>query len=144
MTATDDIDVVIDQYHRAAAEFIKGDPEPYKQLFSQRDDVTLGNPFGPVGRGWTEVAGIMDRAASHYSGGEITHFENIARYVTSELAYIVEVERFKTKITGREGHSTVALRTTSIFRREDGTWKIVHRHADSITTARPVESVIQE
>jgi ketosteroid isomerase-like protein len=143
MTAVDDLDVAIEQFHRAAAEFIKGDPEPYKRLFSQRNDVTLGNPFGPVGRGWAEVAGIMDRAASHYSDGEITRFENIAKYVTPELAYIVEVERFRTKISGREELSPVALRTTSIFRREDDTWKIVHRHADPITTARPIESVIQ-
>jgi|SRR5687768_4643148 len=143
MTAVDDLDVVIDQYHRAAAEFIKGDPEPYKRLFSQRLDVTLGNPFGPVGRGWADVAAIMDRAASHYSDGEITGFENIAKCVTPELAYIVEVERFKTKIAGRETPSSVALRTTSVFRREDGTWKIVHRQADTITSARPAESVIQ-
>ena len=143
MTAVDDLDVVIEQYHRAAADFIKGNPEPYKQLFSQRNDVTLGNPFGPVGRGWTDVAGILDRAASQYTDGEITRFENIAKYATPELAYIVEVERFRTKIAGREALFPVALRTTSIFRREDGTWKIVHRHADSITTARPAESVIQ-
>jgi hypothetical protein len=96
MTAVDDLDIVIEQYHRAAAEFIKGDPEPYKRLFSQRNDVTLGNPFGPVGRGWTDVTGIMDRAASQYRDGEITRFENIAKYVTPELAYIVEVERFRT------------------------------------------------
>jgi ketosteroid isomerase-like protein len=142
MTAVDDLDVVIEQYHRAAADFIKGDPEPYKRLFSQRHDVTLGNPFGPTGRGWTEVAGIMDRAASQYSNGEITRFENIAKYVTSDLAYIVEVEQFRTKIAGRD--ASVALRTTSIFRQEDGTWKIVHRHADPVTTARPIESVIQK
>src|ERR1700675_4935567 len=32
----------------------------------------------------------------------ITDFENIAKYVTPELAYIVEVERFRTKIARRE------------------------------------------
>jgi ketosteroid isomerase-like protein len=144
MTAIDDLDLVIEQYHRAAAEFIKGDPEPYKRLFSRRHDVTLANPFGPAGCGWTEVAGIMDRAAAQYSDGEITRFENIAKFVTPELAYIVEVEWFRTKIAGREGLSPVALRTTSIFRREDDAWKIAHRHADSITTARSAESVIQK
>jgi ketosteroid isomerase-like protein len=144
MSAVDDLDAFIEQYHRATAEFIKGDPEPYKRLFSQRDDVTLGNPFGPVGRGWSEVAGIMERAASQYSDGEIVRFENIATYVTPQLAYIVQVERFRTKIASREAPSPVALRTTSIFRREDGRWKIVHRHADAITTARPAESVIEK
>jgi ketosteroid isomerase-like protein len=144
MTAVDNLDIVIEQYHQAAAEFIKGDPEPYKRLFSRRDDVTLGNPFGPTGRGWTAVAGIMDRAAAVYSDGEIGKFDNLAKCVTPELAYIVEVERFRAKIARQDTRSDIALRTTSVFRREDGTWKIVHRQADSITTARPAESVIQK
>jgi ketosteroid isomerase-like protein len=38
----------------------------------------------------------------------------------------------------------VVLRTTSILRPEDGDWRVVHRHADPITTARGVESVICE
>ena len=37
-----------------------------------------------------------------------------------------------------------ALRVTMIFRPEDGQWKLVHRHADPITTPQPVESMIQE
>jgi ketosteroid isomerase-like protein len=86
----------------------------------------------------------MERAASRYRDGEVVGFENVAKYVTSELAYIVEVERYRAKIGGEEDIAPVALRVTSIFRPEGGTWKIVHRHADSITTARPAESVIQE
>jgi hypothetical protein len=31
-----------------------------------------------------------------------------------------------------------------IFRPEDGEWRVVHRHADPITTAQRAESVIQE
>jgi hypothetical protein len=31
-----------------------------------------------------------------------------------------------------------------IFHPEDDTWKIVHRHADTVTVARAPESMIQE
>lgn len=142
-----DFDAVVEQYHRAAGEFLKGNPEPYKKLFSQREDITLANPFapfGPVSRGWKRAAETMERAASNYRDGEITGFENVAKYVTPDLAYIVEVERFKVKVGGSKEIAPVALRATSILRPEDGTWKIVHRHADPITSARPAESVIQK
>jgi hypothetical protein len=101
MAGVDDLDQVIEQFHRAAAEFIKGNPEPYKMVFSHQEDVSLANPFGPVARGWEQVAETMERAASLYRDGEITGFENIAKYVTAELAYIVEEERFRTKVGGR-------------------------------------------
>ena len=45
MTAMD-FDVALERYHRAAANFINGDPQPYKALFSHADDVTVANPFG--------------------------------------------------------------------------------------------------
>jgi hypothetical protein len=64
MAGVDDLDQVIEQYHRAAAEFIKGNPEPYKMVFSHQEDVSLANPFGPVARGWEQVAETMERAAS--------------------------------------------------------------------------------
>jgi ketosteroid isomerase-like protein len=123
---------------------MKGSPEGYKKVYSHRDDVTLANPFGPPVRGWDEVAQTLERAASHYRDGEATGFENVAKYVTAELAYTVEMERCKAKIEGRDDVTPIAVRVTTIFRPEDGEWKVVHRHADPITTAQPAESVIQE
>ncbi len=139
-----DFDEVVEHYQRALEEFVKGNPEPNKRLFSHQEDVTLANPLGPAVRGWEQVAATMERAASQVSGGEIVAFENVARYVTPELAYLVWVERNKAKLGARQEIVPFALRVTTIFRPEDGTWKVVHRHADPITTARPVESVIQQ
>ena len=142
--STYDFDEAVEHYHRAADEFVKGNPEPYKIVFSHQEDVSLANPFGPVVRGWKQVAETMERAASLYRDGEVIGFENVAKYVTPDLAYLVEVERITAKIGGREDVTPLALRTTSILRPEDGTWKVVHRHADPITTVRAPESVIQK
>ena len=144
MTAIDDFDAAVEQYHLAAAEFVKGNPEAYKSLFSQGEDVTVANPFGPPARGWKDVAATIERASSLWSEGEVAGFENVAKYATDDLGYIVEVERFEAKIGGSKEAAPVVLRTTSVLRREDGAWKVLHRHADPISTARPAESVIQK
>jgi ketosteroid isomerase-like protein len=141
---TVDFDEVVEQYQRALGEFVKGNPEPNKMVFSHQEDVTLANPLDPAVRGWEQVAATMERAASQFREGEIVAFENVAKYVTPELAYIVWVERNKAKLSGRQDIVSLDLRVTTIFRPEDGTWKVVHRHADPITTAQPVESLIQK
>jgi len=144
MAALDDLDEVIEQSHLTLGEIVKGNPEPLKMVYSHQEDVSLANPFGPPVRGWEQAAATIERAASNYKDGEIVGFENVVKYVTPELAYIVEVERYKAKVGGGEELAPISLRVTSIFRREDGVWKIVHRHADPITTAQPAESVIQK
>ena len=144
MAAADDFEEVLQQYHLALDEIINGSPDGYKRLYSRRDDVTLANPFGPPVRGWDKVAQALEGAASHYRDGETTSFEIVAKYVTPELAYIVEVERMKAKVEGRDDITSISVRVTTIFRSEEGEWKVVHRHADPITSAQPAESVIQQ
>jgi ketosteroid isomerase-like protein len=134
---------LIETYPQALEAIINGDPSVYRSLFSQRDDVTLGNPFGPFGRGRAEVEERMELAASNYSGGELEPFETVAKQVTPELAYLVQVERFRARVGDQEEATPVALRVTSVFRPEGGAWKLVHRHADPITDFRPPESVIK-
>ncbi len=142
--STFDFDEVVEHYHRALGEFVKGNPEPVMMMFSHREDVTLANPLGPAVRGWEQVAAAGERAASQFSEGESVGFEIVAKYVTPELAYIVEVHRGKARFGARQDIAPFALRLTTIFRPEDGTWKVVHRHADPITTAQPVESLLQK
>lgn len=144
MPTVDDVDRLIEQYQLGLEEFMKGNPEAVKGLFSHRDDVTLANPLGPPARGWEQVAAAIERASSFMRDGEDLHCETLAKYVTPELSYAVWIERVKAKVGGREDVAQTALRVTMIFRPEDGVWKVVHRHADPITTAQPAETVIQE
>ena len=81
---------------------------------------------------------------AHYRDGEATGFERVSEHVTPELACFVEVERYRAKVGGRDDITPVSVRVTSILRKEDGVWRLVHRHADPIISSRPAESVIQE
>src|SRR5215208_6155900 len=131
MSAVDDVEELIERYRFATAEFVKGNPEPYKAIFSHREDVTLANPFFPPVRGWDRVAETLERTASRLRDGE---------FLGSEIVSLV---RERAKVGGSEDITPIALRTTMILRPEDGTWRIVHLHGNPITTARPAESVIQ-
>jgi ketosteroid isomerase-like protein len=144
MAAVDDVDQLIEQYQQGLDEFVKGNPQPAKQLWSRRDDVTVANPLGPPARGWEQVTKTIEHAASNIRDGEIISFDVISKLVTPALAYVVWIERQKAKMGARQDVTPVDLRVTMIFRPEEGTWKVVHRHADPITTARPAESVIQD
>ena len=144
MAALDEVDRLLEQFHLAQGEIAKGNPEPVKRLFSHREDVTLANPFAPPVRGWERVAEVTERAVSQFRDGEMVGYEIIEKHVTPELAYVVEIERAEAKVGGSEDITPFALRATMIFRPEDGEWKVVHRHADPITTPQAAESVIQQ
>jgi ketosteroid isomerase-like protein len=131
-------------YHRAVDAFIKGDPSPQERIWSRRDDVTLANPLGPPALGWTEVSNALRRAVSQLSDGEVLAVERISGSSSGDLAYIVEIEHDRVRLGGAREPTSMALRVTTIFRREEDGWTVLHRHADSITTPRPVESMVQE
>lgn len=140
---TGDFDDVIERSHTALGQIARGDASGYKALYSRREDITLGNPFGGFGRGWDQVVEQLERAASYYTDGKTTDFEMVMNAVTPEFAYTVEIERFEAKVVGRAELAPVALRVTCVYRREDGAWKLVHRHADPRVADQTAESVLQ-
>jgi ketosteroid isomerase-like protein len=138
-----DLDRAVELHQQAGDAIVKGDHRGYAELYSRRDDVTLGNPFGPFARGYEDVLRTVQAAASHYRDGEAAGFERVAEHLSPDLACFVEVERYRAKVGGSQEITPVSLRVTSIFRKEDGVWRLVHRHADPITAPRAAESVIQ-
>jgi ketosteroid isomerase-like protein len=144
MTAIEDVDELIDRYQLALDEFMKGNPKPVQEPCYHREDASLANPYGPPVRGWDGIAKTTEHAASLRRDGRAIGFEVVAKNATDELAYVVQIEHLESKVGQREDLSPYDLRATMIFRPEDGEWKVVHRHADPITTAQPAESVIQE
>jgi ketosteroid isomerase-like protein len=143
VAASGEFEQAIEASHRALDLIARGDPRGFFDLYTERDDATLANPFGPPARGRSEVEEAGSRAAANYRDGRAVGFDNFATFVSDELACTLEIERFQSKVAGSETLNDVALRVTSIFRREGRAWKLLHRHADPITAQRPPASVIQ-
>jgi ketosteroid isomerase-like protein len=105
-----------------------GDARPRMIMWSHKDPVTL---FGAArsGKGWDEIGPLFDWLGTRFSHCTSFEYEVVAAGVSGDLAYIVGIEHTTASIAGSEPRA-YALRVTQIFRREDGEWKVVHRHAD--------------
>ena len=136
-------DDAVEAYRQAQVAFLNGDPQPVTELRSQRDDVTLANPLGPPHRGPADVAKAAAEAAAQVSDGTIRGFDEVSRYSTADLGYIVQIERVQARLAGSGNITPFALRATMIFRREEDAWRLVHRHADPILAPRPISTVIE-
>ena len=138
-----DFDDAVEAYRQALRPYLKGDPGPVTEFFSRRDDVTLANPLGPPRRGPTEVDKAIAEGAANLTHGSVRRVEEVSRYSTPDLGYVVQLERTQAQLRGSEDMTPFALRVTMIFRREGDAWKVAHRHADPITTARPISTLIE-
>lgn len=123
------------EWDKAQSRFINGDPTLWKQHASHRDDVTILGGFGGYGeKGWDAVGARYDWASSQYKGGGATmKVEYLSIVANGDLAFTVGIERQEGAHVGVQQNPTGrALRATQIFRREDGAWKLLHRHADTL------------
>jgi hypothetical protein len=98
--ASDELDRIIEEFRRAQHALVNGDAGPVKSLFSRRDDVTLSNPLGPTRRGWAQVEDATERAAANFRDGGDVSYEEVSRYVTPELAYLVQGEQSRRRWPG--------------------------------------------
>jgi len=132
-----DLESVADRLRHALKDFAKGNPQPTKEFFSRRDDVTLANPFGPAVQGWDYVSKALEFAASRFRDGDVSRIDTIASYVSADLATFHETEHWQARVGEGENVASFTLRVTSTFRREEGKWRLVHRHADPIASHDP-------
>ena len=105
-----------------------GDPAPRLAMWATKDPVTL---FGAAisKNGSQEVRRFFGELASRFSDCSDWRFELVAAGASGDLAYTVGYEHTSVSI---DGHPVApyTLRVTHLYRREDGEWKIVHRHGD--------------
>jgi quercetin dioxygenase-like cupin family protein/ketosteroid isomerase-like protein len=130
--------------HIAAEEaFVNGDPGPRIELWSKRDPVTLFGAIGMTESGWDELRKTFTWVATRFSHVSDFRIDVELVEVGTDLAYVLWFERFNGSIAGREVEP-VMVRVTHAYRREDGEWRIVHRHADNPGTDRGAEEKTPE
>jgi ketosteroid isomerase-like protein len=118
-----------------------GNVEPRLEMWTTREPVTLFGAGVPLKSGSDEVTRVHRWVASRFSNCTAYRFDLIAAGVSGDLAYTVGFEHSTRSMDGGPAKS-VTLRVTHIYRRENGEWKIVHRHGDipPIDQSSPAEA----
>ena len=139
MDHTDDfLATTLPRLRDAETALHNGDAGPRMAMWSHDRSVTL---FGGVmgGSGWEEIEPIFRRLGASFSDCISYDVEVIAAAASDDLAYMVAFEHTTASVNSGPPAAYV-LRVTTVFRREEGEWKVVHRHADPLgsTTAGEV------
>jgi ketosteroid isomerase-like protein len=144
--AASDLQQTIAEYHLAQKEFVKGNPQPLKDVCSHSGDVTILGGWGGFEKGWAEqVEKRYDWASARFSSAEDQRqIENISLVVTSQMAYSVDIERSKIRLANSQDVRSLALRVTTVFRLENGDWKVVHRHADPLVDVQAAAAITKQ
>jgi ketosteroid isomerase-like protein len=131
MAATEDFQQFVEHVQAAMRQFVTGNPVPLQGLWSHADDVTVFGGFGAYEQGWEQVGSNVAWASARFRGGSLT-FETLAMGINGDLAYTCWLEKGEVRVAGREEPGPLAVRVTHIYRREEGSWKLIHRHGDAI------------
>lgn len=115
-------------WHDAEVALHNGDAGPRDETWSKQEPVTV---FGAWLNATSsdEARAVFRRLADAFSQAEEGSIELVAHGVSGDLAYTAHREHTTTMVNGERRQ--YVLRTTQVYRRKDGTWKVVHRHADN-------------
>jgi ketosteroid isomerase-like protein len=129
----------VENLRRATDRFVNGDNIEWKAICSHQPDVSVAGRAGGFEVGWPAVEKRYDWILGQYVTGDVT-YETTNSYVSGDLGFILEVVRGEVLLKGRHAPEHVEVRVTHILRREDGHWKLLHRHADNATDRHPLIS----
>jgi ketosteroid isomerase-like protein len=132
------------QFENGTSGFINGDNTLWLENASKSDAATIMGAWGAFEKGWNEVQPRYDWAAARFvESGAKADVEYISSVVSGDMAYTVAIERSNALIVGQDKPAPLALRVTHIYMKEDGAWKLMHRHADPLIEKTAPAAVLQ-
>jgi ketosteroid isomerase-like protein len=115
---------------QASAAYIRGNVAPLAGITSRTDPASFMPPSGVVVTGAEAVTKAHAEGAKQFRDGSRGRFEVIQAGSAGHLGFWTGLHHAEMFVQGQDRPVPMVLRTTEIFRHEDGAWKLVHRHAD--------------
>lgn len=126
----DEVAALVRDTEEATTAFMRGDVARYLEMTPHLPGFTLFNPFGGEASRYGDRRGSLMAAAGYFRNGE-ARIELVDAQASGDLLVLVMVERQHGEVGGLPDQEW-ALRVTQVYRRADGAWRLVHRHADPL------------
>jgi ketosteroid isomerase-like protein len=137
----DEIAALVRVTEDATNAFMQGDMERYLALTGHIAGFTLANPFGGPPKQYENRRPSLLAAAAYFREGK-ARIELVASHATADMLVLVMIEHQNGRVGGLPDQNW-PLRVTQVYRREDGEWKIAHRHADPLHHAISLEKAAE-
>jgi len=118
----------------AARAYVRGDAAPLGEIVAHSSPATFFAPMGGYVQGADAVIARYARDAEAFESGSDSHFEILHMAASDGIAYWTGFQRAAAHMRGQAEAVPFNLRVTEVFRREDGDWKLIHRHADALVS----------
>lgn len=130
MSDHDDIAAAVTRFYAALNALFAGDLAPMVEVWSHADDVTYLGPDGGFQVGWQDVRADWQKQAAMKLGGRVEP-DAMRINVGRDLAVTHNYEKGANVNTGGKPGS-VSIRATNLFRKENGVWKMIGHHVDTL------------
>jgi ketosteroid isomerase-like protein len=119
-----------DQFYAALDAIFEGNLAPMDAVWSHADDVTYLPPDGTLVVGWEQVRASWQKQAAKKFGGHVGP-QDVHITVGSDLASVCNFEKgVNPNVDGKK--QSISIRSSKVFRKENGAWKLISDHADPL------------
>jgi ketosteroid isomerase-like protein len=107
-----------------------GQPAPRRALWSRNEPVSVLGAWRNA-NGQQEIDELFEALAGSFSDCTSFKYELLAYDAVGDMAYTSGFEHTSVSVDGEPRQYT--LRVTQVYRREQGEWRVAHRHGDTVT-----------
>lgn len=131
-------DLEFDQFlkrRRTASDAYNGDFEPLDQIIPHSGEASFHSPSADTVDGAEAVAARNRKDAAMFAPGSKSRFDILQQGSDGDLGFWTGFQVATVRMAGKKDPVEMKIRITEIFRRLNGAWRMVHRHADTGSTA---------
>ena len=116
----------------ASTAYLNGNAEPLLAMSAMDDPASIFPLTGAVVHGAEKVNSGNQGDAKLFGPGAANRFDVLHAGADGSLAYWAGVQRARVHMKNQEEPVEISLRVTELFRRDNGEWKLFHRHTDRL------------